>query len=111
MPLTLLAVGFFLYALPTAIELLAIWHLSPWIVAVLFGDLTGCTYMATVLKMPRTGVLLYLTLTVCEGLLYMSHRIPPTLLVWIVDLVPAIVTASRIAYIQLARNRRNVVVS
>jgi hypothetical protein len=90
LPLTFLSVGFFLYALPTSIELLAMWHLSPWIVGVLFGDLTGCTYMATVLKMPRTGVLLYLTLTVREGSLYKSHRLPPTFLVWIVDLVPAI---------------------
>jgi hypothetical protein len=110
LPSMLLSVGLLLYAVPTAIEFLAIWHLSPWLVAVLFGDVTGCAYLATALKMPRTGVLLYLTLTIGEGLLYRSHHLSPTVLVWIVDLVPAIVAASRIAYTQSAQKMQRVAV-
>jgi hypothetical protein len=102
LPSMFLLVGLLLYAVPTAIEFLAIWHLSPWLVAVLFGDVTGCVCLTAALKMPRTGVLLYLTLTITEGLLYRSHYLSPTVLIWIVDLIPTIVAASRIAYTQRA---------
>ncbi len=108
LPLLLLSVGFLLYALPTAIEFLTVWLLSPWLVGVVFGDVIGCVCLGTALKMRRTGVLLYLMLTIGEALLYRSHHLSRTVLVWIVDLVPAIIAASRIAYMHSAQKIQRV---
>jgi uncharacterized membrane protein YgdD (TMEM256/DUF423 family) len=103
--LLLLIVGVVLYALPTMVELAAAEHVSPWVATVLFGDFTGCACLAAVFKMRRTGLLFYLLLTGCEGALYASHTLSANALVWLVDLVPTLVVAGKIARLRSADDR------
>lgn len=79
-----------LYALPTAVELVASRHMSPWISSILPGDVAGCVFLLAVLGMRRTGVLLYLFLTAAEGCLYQAHLVSAQALPWIVDSVPTL---------------------
>ena len=90
------AIAVLLYGLPTTGEFMAAEHLSPWLAIILPGDLLGCVCMAAVFRMYRTGLLLYLGLTVIEASLYLSHTLGKNELPWVVDIVPAVVVASMI---------------
>jgi hypothetical protein len=102
-PFVYLAVGLFIYALPTGAEWIASHHLNPWFATILPGDLTGCVCLAIVFGMRRTGLILYLLLTACEALLYIGHFVPAGALLWIVDLVPTLIVAGTIAQRQRPR--------
>jgi hypothetical protein len=90
------------YVLPNLVELAATGWTTPWIVNVLFGDLTGCLCLVLWLKMPRTGVLLYLALTLVEAWLFASGLIAPQALAWVTDAVPTLVIAGRVAQLRSA---------
>lgn len=92
-PILFLVVLFFLYVLPTVLELLATKRFNPWLAVILPGDLIGCACLITVFRMPRTGVALYLLLTICEAALYGSKVVAARDLIWIVDLVPTVIVA------------------
>jgi hypothetical protein len=96
-PLMLLSAVLLIYVLPTALELVATQHISPWLASIFPGDLAGCICLAAVFKMRRTGVLLYLLLTICETFLYLSNIVSARELPWIVDLVPTLIVAGAIA--------------
>ncbi len=91
------AIALVLYMLPNLVELAAIGRVSPWVTSILFGDLMGCACLALVLRMPRTGVVLYLALALCEGWLYATGRLSPGTLAWVTDAVPTLVVAGRVA--------------
>lgn len=78
------------YGLPTAAELAARHMLNPWLAVILPGDLIGCAVLAGLLRKPRTGVFLYLLLTVIEGLSYADGVARGRHLVWFADLVPTL---------------------
>lgn len=87
------AVVLLLYALPTVLELAATKHFNPWFAVILPGDAVGCAFLITVFKRPRTGIILYLLLTICEAALYEFHLVPVGDLIWIVDVVPTLVVS------------------
>lgn len=82
------------YLFPTIIELVASQHLNAWLAIILPGDIFGCLCLVVLFKMYRTGIALYLSLTVCESCLYMYNLVPGSLLVWLVDAVPTIVVTA-----------------
>ena len=96
LPLVSLTVALFLYALPTAVEWIVTRRTNPWVGSIILGDLVGCACLATIFRMPRTGVLLYVLLTGCEAFLYEFRLISATTLAWIVDIVPMLVVAGLI---------------
>lgn len=81
------------YILPSVIETELMRHVSAWIACVGLGDLAGCSFLSLVCGLKKTGLLLYLFLTGCEGSLYGLRILPRSVLVWIVDLVPALMVA------------------
>jgi hypothetical protein len=85
------AVVALLYALPTVLELLATKHFNPWFAVILPGDVIGCACLITVFRMPKTGLALYLLLTICETTLYESKVVAARDLLWIVDSVPTLI--------------------
>lgn len=89
-----LGIVLLLYVFPTAIELAASQHLTAWFAIILPGDILGCLCLVVLFRMYRTGIALYLLLTVCESYLYKSNLVPESLLVWLVDAVPTIVVAA-----------------
>ena len=93
LPFALLSVAFFIYGVPTALEFLAAQHLNPWIAVILPGDIVGCFWLAAIVKMRRTALLLYLALTASESCLYVLGLVSSANLVWIADLVPAFFVA------------------
>lgn len=93
LPFALLSVAFFIYGVPTALEFLAAQHLNPWIAVILPGDIVGCFWLAAVVKMRRTALLLYLALTASESCLYALGLVSSANLVWTTDLVPALFVA------------------
>jgi hypothetical protein len=100
--LLFLTVAVALYLLPTVAEFAAEKYVSPWVATILFGDLAGCVCLAAVFNMRRTGLLLYVFLTGCEGALYASHALSPNALTWLVDVVPTLVVAGKIARLRSA---------
>lgn len=89
-----LGIVLLLYVLPTIIELAVSQHLNAWLAIILPGDILGCVCLVVLFKMYRTGIALYLLLTVCESCLYLSNLVPESLLVWLVDAVPTIVVTA-----------------
>lgn len=75
------------------IKLLAARHLNPWLAIILPGDIAGCAWLFGVFKMQKTGLILYLLLTACEGCLYVSNIVSADALIWIADLVPTLIVA------------------
>lgn len=96
-----LAVVFLLYAVPTILEVAATKHLNPWLAVVLPGDVVGCACLITVFKMPRTGLILYMVLTICEAALYGLHMVAARELIWVVDLVPTVTAACLIMLVRI----------
>ena len=114
MPYTLLfflAIFLLLYAFPTVIELAAVRWAVPAIGIVLFGDLVGCACLATILRAPVVAGALYLLLTVCEFWLHSTGVVRRVLLPWILDLVPALVVAGRIAWVRAHTRTRTLQLS
>jgi hypothetical protein len=79
-----------LYLVPTAMEIGASYALNPWLAVILPGDLIGCAVLAGLLRMPRTGILLYVLLTTLEGLSYAVNGAVRPDLCWFADLVPTL---------------------
>ena len=114
MPYTLLfflAIFLLLYAFPTVIELAAVRWAVPAFGIVLFGDLIGCACLATILRAPVVAGALYLLLTVCEFWLHSTGVVRRVLLPWILDLVPALVVAGRIAWVRAHTRTRTLQLS
>jgi len=95
----LLVVMLMLYVLPTLTELAIFHRVSPWMSVIVFGDLTGCVCLG-LLRMPATGLVLYLALGACEACLYAGGLIPANTLVWLVDVIPMLVVAGRLVYLR-----------
>jgi hypothetical protein len=95
-------VAFFIYAVPTALESFAAHHFSPWVSTILPGDLTGCSWLALILRMRVLGLLLYVFLTASESTLYAFNLVDARQLLWLTDLVPALFVAG----IMAARSKR-----
>ena len=102
-PLFFVAVLVLLYAFPTMVELAAERWAVPAIGIVLFGDLTGCACLATILRQPVVAGALYFSLTLCELWLHSSGAIRSVLLPWILDLVPTLVVAGEVVWMRLHR--------
>lgn len=79
------------YALPTALELAARHELNPWLAVIVPGNVIGCALLAGLLRRPRTAAVLYMVLTMMEGLSYASGAARGRELLWFADLVPMLV--------------------
>jgi hypothetical protein len=79
-----------LYFVPTALELGASHVLNPWLAVILPGDVIGCAALVALLRMPRTGILLYLGLTAIEGLSYAANGALLPEVRWFADLIPTL---------------------
>jgi len=83
--------GLGLYALPSLLEL-ALVHgrLSPWISCVVLGDLFGCAILF-LLGFRKMAVAVYVTSSSLEALALWLRVLPPQRLVWLTNLIPAVV--------------------
>jgi hypothetical protein len=99
--LLFLAIVLVVYCLPNLVEFASAGHVSPWLLNVLFGDLTGCVCLALVLRMPRTSVVLYVALAVLDGWLYATGRVSQGTLAWITDAVPTLAVIGRVAQLRV----------
>jgi hypothetical protein len=97
-PLAVLSAVAFLYALPTAFELLASQYLTVWLACIVPGNLAGCICIGAIFKRPRMAVLLYFTLAVLESYLLLFHLLPNTAFVWLVDVVPTLTVAALVIH-------------
>lgn len=104
--IALVSVVSLLYVLPTVVELVAAHSLSPWLAIILPGDVVGCAWLIFGFKMQKTGLILYVLLTVCESCLYAFHVVSANALVWIVDLVPTLVVAGMTLRLRMASKFR-----
>ncbi len=80
-----------LYAIPTVLEILARSEVNTWVAVILPGNAIGCAVLITIMRLPRTGLVLYLVLAGCECWLHMTHTMRGVTMAWIVDLVPTLV--------------------
>jgi len=87
--LTAIAVLAVFYGLPTAIEAALIRGTLP---LILFGDLIGCVAIARISW--KLGAGLYVGLTSVKALLVQTAIVSPSALLWVTDLVPALVLAA-----------------
>lgn len=104
--LLFLAILLLVYVLPTALEFAAVHSGSSAIAVILLGDFIGCACLATLLRMPLLGVALYISLLSCELCLHTINAVHRIYLPWILDLVPTLVAAGRIASIRADLRRR-----
>ncbi len=110
-PLFFLAIFVLLYAFPTAVEFAAVSYAVPAIGIVLFGDLVGCACLATILRAPVVASALYLSLSFCELWLHSSGVVRRVFLPWILDLVPTLVVAGKIAWLRTHTRTRSLLLS
>lgn len=83
-----------LYALPVLMELTLIHgDTSPWFSCVVLGDFLGCAVLF-LLGMRRLGVWIYLASTAAEAFLLALKVLSPERLIWVTNLVPALVVAA-----------------
>ena len=87
--LTAVAVLAVFYGVPKIIELFFITAPLP---LVIFGDLIGCIAIARISW--KLGVSLYVGLTGIETALVQTALVAPATVVWVADLVPALVLAA-----------------
>jgi hypothetical protein len=87
--LTAVAVMAVFYGVPTLLEVFFIEAPLP---LVIFGDLVGCIAIARISW--KLGAGLYVGLTGIETALTQAALVAPTTLVWVTDLVPALVLAA-----------------
>jgi hypothetical protein len=96
-PLLLVLAILLLYGLPTVLEFALQRFTGPWLAGIILGDLTACICLFSLFKMRRTGVVLYLALTIAKISLYAAHAIPANVLLWITDSIPAFIVLIKIA--------------
>ncbi|HEX4064662.1 MAG TPA: hypothetical protein VHZ09_01465 [Acidobacteriaceae bacterium] len=86
------AIAILLYALPTALEILARSQLNAntWVAVILPGDAVGCAVLIVLAKKPRAGLLLYCALTSLECLWHLTHVMRGVTMAWVADLVPTV---------------------
>jgi hypothetical protein len=91
---------FGVYALPAGAELFLLrFHVNPWFVCVLFGDLFGCLILFLLgLRALAFGV--YATSALVESLSLM-WGIPPNRLIWMTNVLPAMTAGIVIVRIAL----------
>jgi hypothetical protein len=87
--LTAIAVLAVFYGVPTAVEAGLIHAPAP---LILFGDLLGCLAIARISW--KLGASLYVGLTGVETALVQTALVGPSTLIWLTDLVPALVLAA-----------------
>ncbi|TAK11961.1 MAG: hypothetical protein EPO35_11855 [Acidobacteria bacterium] len=87
--LTAVAVLLLFYGVPTAIEA---GFISAPRALIIFGDLIGCVAIARISW--KLGASLYAGLTGIEAVLVQTALVGPSTLLWITDLVPALVLAA-----------------
>ena len=80
-----------LYGIPTILEILARQEVNTWVAVILPGNILGCMVLIAILRMPRTGLGIYLALAACECWLHVTHIMRGVTMAWIVDLVPTLV--------------------
>lgn len=97
-PLLFVVVALVLYALPTAMEIGLTPEVGTWLAGIVLGDLAACAFISVVFKMRRTGVVLYLLLTMLETSLYLAHIIPARAMPWMSDAIPALFVLIRVFY-------------
>ena len=81
------------YLIPVAIELLLLrGHANPWLVCVLFADICGCALLL-LLGFKRAAILVYAAAAVFEAAC-LSFGMPPHRLIWLTNVVPALVAGA-----------------
>lgn len=78
------------YVVPNVLEHFMVGVVPPFAI-ILFGDLLGCAAIARISG--KLGFGLYAGLTAIEASLFTAHVLPITTLIWITDLVPAVMLA------------------
>ena len=106
MAMILSLVVFLLYVGPTTIEFSASRTMNPWLSVILFGDFTGCAWLFAFFRFRKAAVLLYISLTALEALLYACHIVPASALSWIVDVVPTLAVVAVILKTQTGKHGR-----
>jgi hypothetical protein len=91
--IAILIVGIFVYLLPGLAEWTLIGnHLSPWFSCVIFGDLVGCAILF-LRGYRRSAMAIYILCSVAETVLLTRGTLSPEQLVWVTNLIPAVVVA------------------
>jgi hypothetical protein len=101
------AIALLLYALPTALEILARSRMNTntWVAVILPGDAIGCAVLIVLARMPRAGLLLYCSLTGLECLWHIMHVMRGVTMAWVADLVPTLAVVL-IVLTRLQKRRR-----
>jgi hypothetical protein len=97
LPLLLFAVPLILYLLPTLIEIALSASVGPWLPAIVVGDFTACACVFAVFRMRKTGVTLYLLMIGLKLCLYVTQIVSASVLLWLTDLIPALIVMGKIA--------------
>jgi len=100
-PLLVIAVAVLLYVIPTAIEIALSIEVGPWLASIILGDFVACAFIFAFFKMRRTGVILYLLLTISKIWLFSAHLIPASSLPWITDAVPVLIVIGKAASLRM----------
>jgi hypothetical protein len=83
--------GLGLYALPSLVELALVrGNMNPWVVCVALGDLFGCAILF-LLGFRKLAVGIYVVSTATEAAILSLGLLPPYRLVWVTNLIPAVV--------------------
>jgi hypothetical protein len=77
----------FSYVLPTVIERVLVARVGPFWAYVVLGDVVGCMAIGALTQW-RLGIVLYLILDAVEGVLFLTHLVGPTAMMWLADAVP-----------------------
>ncbi len=67
-------------------------HLNPWISCVALGDLFGC-WVLFLLGFRKMAFTIYLSSSVLEGVMLLGGILPVQRLIWVTNLIPAVVLA------------------
>lgn len=100
-PLLLIAVALLLYVIPTAVEIVLSVEVGPWLASIILGDFVACAFIFAFFKMRRTGVILYLLLTISKIWLFSAHLIPASSLPWMTDAVPVLIVIGKAASLRM----------
>ena len=77
------------YVIPTWIERLLVGRIGPFWAFVMIGDVAGCALIGALTRW-RIGIVLYLMLDVVETVLFRTHIVSPTAMMWLADAVPTL---------------------
>ena len=87
-----------LYAVPGIVEFAIVRHLGPWVSCVVLGNLFGCAILFH-WGLRRTAIGIYVAAGSLEACLLETHAVSPTSLIWLTNLIPAMIVAVLIALI------------